>query len=351
MNRTSKILLGSLVLALAVGMTTTTVAQVSDDADQNTDVDVSISDNTGLDVRPVSFTYSAVNPGTKSTSTSSGTSAIEIENIGSNNISDLWMGSSKPVDDPFGTGVAGEYDAGNFLQVNTTKVDRQPTGVTNFPHPQYVSRVEYVEPAPTFLQLPAPSDVGTGNNDRLVGRFRAADQWWFFAIYYDTSSTQGDNACGESQGTDDGRVLIGNDAHDAATTGTIDFTDRSNVEMHGINNISDSDAYGVLNDTITLDPDSETRDYTMLTYCDTSLDGTSHIQRVSYDIDAKNPATGGNTGEIGTGAATYLLSTSNSDDMLKPGQHFPMDLRIEVPEGVAEGSVSTGTLTVYAQAS
>ena len=280
MNTTSKILLGSLLLALAVGMTTTTVAQVNDDATQSSTVDVGIASDTGLDVRPVSFSYTSVNPGSQTTSASSGVSAIEIENIGSENISDIWMGASKPDSDPFGTGIAAQYDAGNFIQVNTTGVDREPGGISPTDHPHYVSRVEYVEPAPTFLQLPDAGTVGSADSS-LVGRFRAADEWWFYAIFYDSATQDGDNLCGSAQSGEDELVYIGKQAHDAGTTGTIDFTDTSNVEIYEIENISDSSAYGVLNETVTIDPSgSETRDYSMLTFCDsTNIDTDSHIQR------------------------------------------------------------------------
>ncbi|MFB6217434.1 MAG: hypothetical protein ABEJ72_10815, partial [Candidatus Aenigmatarchaeota archaeon] len=114
------------VIATAIAFSTTAVAQTVDDSEGGT-FSVSISKELQLDVSPNSMSYSQVDPGSANYTSDSGYSGIEIENIGSQNITNMWVGASAPIpgasannlNRTFG-GTAAAFDAGNFIQVRPT---------------------------------------------------------------------------------------------------------------------------------------------------------------------------------------------------------------------------------------
>ena len=336
-----------LVAVLAIGLATTGAAD-----SEESDVDVTVSSETAIDVRPTSLSYSdELEPGTDLSESDDGFTAVELENIGSEDIGEVWASSTMPEETPFGTGDTEAYNTGNFIQIDvSTAVNGDyADGITDGSTdevPHFVNRVEYSEdPAPTYIQTDAEEVVGADVEDATeeVGRFRAGDQEYFYVIYYDAA--EGSGAC---SGGDDSVLLLGEDPHDPTTLGTVDFTDAENedVSEEDITDIADHDEYGLVE---SLDLGDER--YNTYTYCDPDPEEdelAGHTVRTRFNVDVASPDGEFEPGETTDATQTYLLETSDESNSLRPGESFPVDIGVQVPSGVAQGEIDNGSMTIFA---
>lgn len=342
--KSAKYLLAGAVVFLALGMTTTTVAQQSESPEYN----VTISETTELDVTPSQLHFTGLEPGQKNMTSDDGFYAVEVENMGSTDIDQIWAEATKPTTLPFGTGDSTNYDAGNFLQLYTANTSTDAS-VTSLNEPLYVNRVEYSEDAPSYLQIEDPSNVDSSFNETEVGRFRKGDQELWYVIFYDDGG-----AGGECDGSASSNAVMryADTVRTPTQTGTFDFTnDGSDYTEVTIQEVSGVDFYGAVpGEELFISGES----YDILTYCSGSGGSEdSHTVRTRFNVNVESP--GGTSSATDTtgltgSAAQYILDASSSSNMLRPGQSFLMDVDVEVPLGVPQGEVTEGTLTVNANA-
>lgn len=334
-----------LVAALTVGMLSTGAAQ---DATESANYSVTIDSTTAIDVQPTALNYSNIEVGSQTTQSSdAGYTAVELENIGSEYIDTAWINSTIPTSAPFGSGSAANYDAGNFIQIRPANDTGILQGDTDDFH--HVNRIEYMESAssgdvPSYIQW----DGNYNGNDpgaHYVGRFRMGSEERFFVI-----ADVNDNGC---DGTDNDPIRVAEVSRSDTQRGTIDFTDSGsdykeyNITTPGAGDygVTDSGPSNSINGVV-LRKDKGTanevnRTYDALTRCSPSS-GSPHVIRTRYNIDAAGTSDMTSSGV----ASEYLINAANEDRALAPGQSVTLETAIEVPNGVAQGSVSEGTLRV-----
>lgn len=365
----------SILVFLVLGMTFSGAAQslegsnspTGSDESQNgsATINVSVTSTTAIDVKPESLDFSNLAVGTQTTTgTNSGNSfgSFELENIGSEYIDRVWIGGTAPDSNPFGTGNASQYDAGNFLQVKPSNSSSKSSIRGNTSTYHYVNRYEYPNSwtgttgeIPSYIQAD-PANAYGGASDSYVGRFRAGDEWYFYAIFTGTSGSN--DVC---DGSGSAEMRLGDTPHSSSQFGTVNFEDAgTDYTTYEINSTSGSYGY------TTGGPPAETgvrleftdsngkafyREYDVLTLCDSGskpvADAPQTI-RTRYNVQAGdvNDLTAG--GEI-TDRAQFLLDADSSspDTMLLPGEGITVDTAIEVPQGVSQGSVQQGQITFY----
>jgi len=77
-------------LAILLGMTGSVTAINSDDSDNST-VTVNVATKIAVDISPAELNFTGIEPGQTQTQDENGLTAIEIENIGSENVSQVWL--------------------------------------------------------------------------------------------------------------------------------------------------------------------------------------------------------------------------------------------------------------------
>lgn len=376
----NKKLAAAMVTLLTLGMTASVAAQgtnlegddrpANEDSNKSetADITVGISSTTAIDVKPNQLDFQNLEVGTQTTQENDGGNefgSFSLENIGSEYIDLVWATASHPNSDPFGTGISGNYDAGNFLQLKPGNTARagvpSDTADSNY---HYVNRYEFANSwsnssneIPTYIRAD-PANVRTSApTDTYVGRIQAGDEWYFYTVV----PSSGSSTCTGGNGAE---LRVGNAKHSSSAFGTVDFTDDNQNDdgSTGYTTYSlqtTSGDYGLTTDSISLDfqVDSSpvTRTYDFLTRCDPEgvEQDDPHVIRTRYNVQAGDIADL-NTVPDGTGtsdnagvATRFLLNPSSDGADLLPGEHLAIDAAIEVPQGVPEGSVSDGLLTFY----
>lgn len=360
----------TVLAALVLGMTFSGASQTlegsnevnSSDADNTTsegsDINVGISSTTAIDVKPNSLDFSSIDVGGQVTEETTGDNifgSFTLENIGSEYIDRVWVEGSSVTQDPFGTGDPQNYDAGNFLQVKPNNAT--PSGVNGDDSVyHYVNRYEFsaswsnsTNEIPSYIRAAPSETLSSGTAaDTYVGRIRAGDEWYFYTITTDSST----DVCDGSAGAE---LRIGNTKHSSSAFGTVDFTsDGTDYSTYSIQETNGE--YGLSGSTVDLTFDvngeSVTRSYDLLTRCDVS--GTSqdpHTIRTRYNVRAGDlediTISDSGTTDASGSQTQFLLSTGTASDMLLPGEQLVVDAAVEVPQGVPQGSVQSGTLTFH----
>jgi hypothetical protein len=315
-------------------MAGTATAQVSSNDSEDSDVTVSVSETIAVDVQPANLDYSNAVVGNRNTTSDRGFGAIEVENVGSTYIDKVWLEQSTPSEQPFGNGSADLYDAGNFIEV-------KPVGFPNGDDTDwnYVNRKEYmvssdsgsngVTDVPSFIQ----TDFGSPYE---VGEIRRGNESIYFAI----DAESGDDSCNNNGDT----LRVGNVSALDNRLGTVDFTDSTEFGWteYSINSLTNSD-YGQagveLNWTYTESGTDST--YDLLTRC-SATDEQPHAFVNKYSVTQGSADDLAADGEY----TTYLLDASNADNMLAPGEYRTIETAVNIPQGVAAGSVGAGTVSV-----
>ena len=340
---------------LAAGLVSTGVAQSSSD-EEGSSVNVSISQEVSVDLTPNSLEFIGNSPGTFNDTSNRDYQGVEVENVGSQNITNIWMDSTFPNQRPFGTGQASEYDAGNFIQIRPVAgvegvVEPYDGGDSSDPQSgfHYLNRKEFNETNDLsyFTDL---NNEGTG--EWRYGRFREGDEEFFWAIEIDDSGNDDANLC-DVDG--DAQMRVGWNSKKEGVRGSTDFTDSSQYVSYDI--ASEAGDYGRVDD-VDLRTDHGNKTYSVLTWCG---DGTSPSKsNQTFTVRTRNNVDAGDhsdstfpqqSGMSTTASATpyQLMNSSNSNQEykeLQPGEHFTVQTAISIPEGVAQGEVTAGTLTL-----
>jgi hypothetical protein len=290
MGISSVMLVAVLLLIGLIGLSTMAGAITQYDS---LDIETNVTAKTLIDISPANLTWTGLEPGTISVTTKQ----IQLENIGSTSITEVWFNSSQPTAArPFATGDPGEYDAANFV-----KISFENNGAYYF-----VDRLEWNETR-TLIYLTLAGGYQT------YGRFRNGGNEYFWVTYIGTTNCT------------DGKIAIGTSAHNQTLDGDLDLTN---------NNVTLTNADGTWG------------------YADTTIGGDSYVVLVrescdrvrwyKWNEDAPGAASAANDAYFwdDTGAPGYPLY---------PGNSTVADVKVAIPYGVAYGEIGDGQLFVLAQ--
>lgn len=324
-------------------MTGTAAAQIEANDTEESEVTVGVSSTIAVDVQPANLDYSGAVVGNRNTSSDRGFGAIEIDNTGSEYINRIWLNTSIPSSDPYGTGTASSYNAGNFLEVKPDSSGTVLTGDESVWHPvnKKVFMVSNDDPngnsdtnVPSFIQVP------DSNWDPYeAGRIRRGNESIYFAIGGET-----DNTCSGS-GSD--VVRVGNVSQTDTRLGTVDFTSSTEYGWteYSLNQVT-GNSYGITADGVNLNWTYSSGDeqVDLLTKCDDTNEQPNVIaNKYNPTVEGADDLTSGN----GQNTQYLLEETSGTTgNMLAPGNTVTVNTAIDVPLGVAEGSVDPGNLRV-----
>ncbi len=292
-------------------------------------VNVTINAKTIIDITPEIMDFGLLDPGsigkvynvTDGTNNAIQLGQFEIENLGSTNITQVWLNVTQPAQNPFGSGNAALYDPGNWIAVNVSwyKKNQVPTWNNSM---SYVDRIEFNE-SKELVYLNTPL------NTKSYGRLRFANQEYFWAINTSASNCQAST-------TTPVYLVLGNpsEPHNVTDTGDINLRDGDEV-------VVEYTAYdattGYSYPTKAIEYPVNGEEYVILIAGD-----CSHIRLVKWNHDAL-PA-GVDTLLSNKG---YVFSTTNAAQGLLPGEGIAMNIEMRVPYGVV-ASPYTGYLTVIA---
>ena len=197
---------GALLIALALALFTTVKvkAQLAVNDTDIVNISVQIATKTMVDVNPAALTWIGVDPGSVGGPSQEiegpNYFAIQIENIGSHNITHIWFNATYPASRPFASGTNSTYDAGNFVAL------RREGATTDFYFP---NRLEFNE-SRSIVYLRDPSGNLPPSSAYSYGRFRNTSYEYFWMV------SRGANCDGQT-------FYIGEDPHTESATGTTNF--------------------------------------------------------------------------------------------------------------------------------
>lgn len=263
-------------------------------------VTVNISSITMIDITPADFEWSGLYPGDVGDSSDEQKGnyyAIQIENIGSKNITHVWFNASYPTSNPFGTG-NNSADAGNFvvLSKNTSSDDFW-----------FINRVEYNTTAELVYLKDPEGNMAPNASKYIYGRYHNASNEYFWMINKVTG-------CNGSA-----TIYIGNTSHSKTQTGTTNF-ESGDVESFSL---STYENYGYADidigplDGMCVAVDSTC---TQVFFSKWNADAPFHLcNNANYAYDYNE-----------TGTPTPLV----------PGDSFAMNIKVYIPFGTYAGSTT-----------
>jgi hypothetical protein len=320
------LLAATLALLAIVSMQTVSAGSMPVNDSQEANVDVNIARRTWINIDPSDMFWDGVEPGTAGDSTEEthGYYAIQIENIGSINITYIWFNATYERVRPFVTGAPLAYDAGNFVAIARE-------GSEQF---QFPNRVDFNESRSlVYLRDPAgnlPPDAGVYH----YGRFRNTSKEYFWFV--DKVGSAPTDYCNET-GT---AFYLGDAPHSRDTSGSVDFSGCSGNLVSTPGTAVDSCRLGTLGN----DPDNKGWGW-----ADVRVGDENYTVAVNYqcnvtmwsrwNIDAPG-------GRLGRGTDTFWNGTLHRN--FTPGNSTIAEIKVHVPYGVASGNVTTGLLRVLA---
>lgn len=313
--------------------------------DLSSDISVSVSDETAVDIDPDELTYQDLTPGDTQLLTEDNIDGLQIENVGSTNITQVFASTQEPSTTPFATGDPSNYISSNFLQVwvNETEegfedLEDSLNGNDGY---EFLNRKDFAEVrdlAYIFLE---------SEEDQEYGRFRAGEEEYFWAV--ETVEEGVDDFA-----TVDPELRVGETAHTSDQTGTNDFSDGAgDYETYNLVDVSDQvddsedGVFGLatnvevpVGDTV-----DDHRYYDVVVQLDDTVNEGVYTVRTTYNAEWN----GLDLDDEGTVVEYVYDSTNTGGIELAPGDSFPVRTAVEVPRGVAQGSIDTGTVTFTAQ--
>ena len=281
-------------------------AAVDVNATDVVNVSVTIGEKCIVDISPSELNWSTpIDPG--------GTGAykkIQIENLGSVNLTYVWFNNSYPLSDPFGTGLSTAYDSGNFMTIS-----KDSDGLTYY----FPNRVDY-NASYEIIYLKGPG----GNQPPTVpyGRFRNSSFEYFWAVTAGTTNYT------------DGNFYISDTPHTQSQTGDADLSDNSANSLTTVTTGSEAGDWGVANVTV------NGMDLCVAVYYD-----GSKAMFYKWNMDAPGAQNCAN--------ADYFVNET-ADGAITPGASAYARVSPYVPYGVVYNSTNPeilGTITVIVSAS
>ena len=371
-----------LVAVLAVGLAATGAAE----DEESSEVTVEVSGVTELDVRPSALEYQDVEPGEDREISENDFEHLEISNIGSENIQEIHAESTMPAVNPFGDSDA-EHDTGNFITISTETANDGDysdleTGLADESTMHFLNRVEYSETTPpTYITTEdgdiEDSEAGStvidgGDVEEEVGRFRAGGVEYFYVLYHEGGTASEDNfvlRIGDAPhtSTELGTVDFSNDGDDSYTEYTQDdaesadgFSDQYSLltgqefvsfdtgdsDFEGENLVED----GAVNEEELPESleDVQVRQYNLYPYTEDTEGEENHIIRTKFNTEQQSPVGEDRSDKTNSGSQKAIFSASEPNNQLQPGASFPIDVGIQISQGVDQDGVSSGSMTLIA---
>lgn len=280
-------------------------------------IDINVSELTLIDMNPAEFSWTAVDPGTNTS-----TKQVQIENMGSTNFSKMWFNVTQPGSRPFATGSNTSYNAANFVWIAR---EDQAADSDYFA----VDRLEFNE-SRSLIYLTDPSgNIPPNQTEFNYGRFRNTSFEYFWFV-----ERNGEDCTGAD-------LYVGDEPHKQSVTGTIDFSSCSGA-------LTNAPGTNCRTGTLTdgsggwcyADVNIGGRNYTVIVH-----DGGDQLRWSHWN--AQLPGDGG----VDFRPAADNYNEFFSETVIYPGNSTVADLKIYLPYGVAKGKLTQGTLTVIARSS
>ncbi len=304
-----------LLIGLSIGflMTGTASAQgqfggnktINDSESAN--VSVSINGLIQVDINPADFAWTSLDPGGVGDNDTEANNffALQVENIGSRNITHVWFNATYPTANPFGVGTAANTNAGNYI------VLANESG-TSF---AFINRVEYNATNALVYLTDPDGNMPPNSGQFMYGRVHNASNEYFFMI--------NKSLTGQCNGS--ATLYIGNISHSKTQTGTVDFDTSGETE----------------NFTLTVHPDDPQWGYADITagpfqnYCVAVDENCTQVFFSRWNADRPFDACAN---------SVYAWDAAISGP-LTPGDSFYMWIKAYVPFGIYEGASNDGYIT------
>jgi hypothetical protein len=268
-------------------------------------IGINISQVVSIDVSPNTVSWIGLNVGE-----TGDPEYFTVTNVGSVNITSLRANITNDDTNPYGTGTALNYNAGEFILFNQTD--------TAF---YYVNKKNWNETVPG--EVTGPTDWTEGADTGYFGIIRTAWDNDVGQDYYFFTNRTGDS--GDCH-TGSGELYIGKEPKNVTDQGSVDFSSSANfdtvtLDTSGIGNVSSGD---------------------FEFYCVAVTSDCSTVTLFKWNTDLET--SGGCNNEIN-------FYDESSHGKLKPGNYTWFWLEPKIPNGVPDGDVAQGTLTIIATAS
>ncbi len=299
-------------------------------ATDNASIDVTVSSKTMVDISPNRLSYT-VDPGAtcgrnisdNCNETISNFYAVQIENIGSHNISYVWFNATYPGTRPFGSGTNNTADAGNFVMLSSDE---------NTEDFKFVNRVEYNETKALVYVTDPAGNMPPDSGSYMYGRFRNNTNEYFWMVEPDAVSGE----CNNSGAT----LYVGDAAHTKAFTGSVDFQacaagltsgPAANPDEHDCRTgaLAVNDEWG---------------------YADVNVSGDHYCVAVNRTCGMVVFSKWNRDYPFNLCSYSKYSWNATADGYLVPGNSFAKMIGISVPYGIYEGHVKNGLLTVIVSA-
>jgi hypothetical protein len=310
MNLVYGLILGILVaFTFTLGFTIVEVGAIDANATDTINVRINISKKAIVDISPASINWTTpIDPGSNGTYRK-----IQIDNMGSINITHIWFNNSYPDSNPFGTGLSSAYDAGNFMAITNDS-----TGDSYL----FPNRVDY-NTSYEIIYLTGPNSNTPPNVP--YGRFKNASNEWFWAV-----TSGGVNYT-------NGSIYISSTPHTQTQTGDADLSDNAPNNLEMVTDGPEAGEWGVTDAGITVGSDN---------ICAAVYYNGSKVMFYKWNMDAPGNA------EVLSGPSCpnseYFLNGTAQGNIV-PGASAYARIMPLVPYGVVYNQTDpeiTGTVTV-----
>jgi hypothetical protein len=289
---------GVLVLLLFIGIA---AAGPTDDVI----IGINISQTVSIDVSPNTVNWTGLNIGE-----TGDPEYFTVTNVGSVNITSLRANITNDDSNPYGTGNPMNYNAGEFILFNQTD--------TGF---YYVNKKNWNESIPG--EVTSPDDFTEGNATGYFGIIRTAwdndvgQQYYFF-----TNRTSDSGDCHSSSAN----ILIGIEPKNITDQGSVDFSGSPGTEFLSFTVPAGDEGVDINSGDFT--------GYCALLSADCS---TVTLTKWNTDLDTNSDCT-----------SDTSFYTEGTHGKLQPGNYTWFWLEPKIPNGVPDGDVFQGTLTIIA---
>jgi len=265
-------------------------------------IDINVTQEVSIDVTPNSTAWYGVSVGSTTDA-----HVFTITNIGSVNISTIDASITNSASNPYGTGQASNFNAGDFILLNSTN------NATFY----YINKKDWNESKPSYVT--APTDWTEGNASGYFGRMRSVandmdmgqEYFWF------TNRTAASGDCHGSA-----VLLIANHPRTVTDSGDTDFTNSENYTTV----------------TLTSGVGEIPSGHDLAGYCVSVSADCSEVTFFHFNMQL-------DAGGV-CSSDQYVYGSST----LQSGASTEIWLEAKVPLGVSDGDVSQGTLTFTAAA-
>ncbi len=292
------------------------------ETEEYVDISVNISTKCMVDVEPAALSWSPVDPGGVGDNDTEilgpGYFAMQIENIGSINITQVWFNATYPSASPFARGNASYTNAGNYVVLSNDTSSNKPSAKDFW----FINRVEYNETRRLVYLRDPSGDMPPDNSQYTYGRFRNASTEYFWMI----DGTPGN--CNETGKT----LWIGSEAHTRTQTGTTNFQSQAvggtfTTTPLANYNLGSTASFAIAN----VNSSSPLAGYAVAVSPNCAVFFSKWNRDYPFDFS-------------GTNAVFADDVVGHPTNTLWPGDSFALAIKVYVPYGIYEGQSEAGRI-------